>query len=238
MNEGTEENSRKMNGSVFRNKQEVARLSGEAGSSKAQWRSMPEKKQQGDGCTSIKISIKGITQMSERMRIYTIRMEVEIVRRLSQGEIGNAESTYILGLMNNEICSVCYLLSLSDGNVIEVCKNTFQQTLGLKQSFIQTLQDRKNNGISIYKDKRDGNHRNTKFTSDDHDFVRSNITSFPKDVSHYGRAKTNKFYLCSDLAISRVYNIFTFLSPHSIVMEKFFRVVFRKDFSDLTFHKL
>ncbi|KAJ8878550.1 hypothetical protein PR048_019128 [Dryococelus australis] len=101
-----------------------------------------------------------------------------------------------------------------------------------------SLQDRKKKAISIYKDKSGVNHRNTKFTSDDRDSVRSYITSLPKDVSRYDRVKANKYYLSSDLTVSRIYKDFKTLYQDSIVTEKFFRDVFRKDFPDLAFQKL
>lgn len=51
-------------------------------------------------------------------------------------------------------CTMKYTIPNVEGGVNRVCKTTFQNILGVKHSFLQTLQSKKKQGSSVYKDAR------------------------------------------------------------------------------------
>ena len=98
-------------------------------------------------------------------------------------------------------CTVCYLIPFTDGHTRQVCKITFQEIFGVRHRFLQTLQGRKKNGISVYVDNRKGNAHRKTFNDSDQQKIKDHINSFPRDESHYGRAKSCKEYLSPDLNV-------------------------------------
>lgn len=128
--------------------------------------------------------------------------------------------------------------SVPDGkaNVVKVCKKTFIDIFKISPQKISKLVEKKQSGVTIYKDKR-GGAKNCKFTYNDRLMVRAHINLFPRDVSHYTRAKSDKEYLSPDLNISRLFKSFQSKNPTSIVTYKFYRKVFLKDFN-LSFRKI
>lgn len=130
---------------------------------------------------------------------------------------GNEQGTYALGFVQiSDIkqqrhgkydsagdsrcqCSASYFLLSEDGKTLQVCKLTFMTTFGLKHRFVQTLQSRIKKGISLYKDQRGINDRQSKFTENNRTMVIADINTYPRDISHYGRQKSKKECLSTDI---------------------------------------
>lgn len=96
-------------------------------------------------------------------------------------ENNSQQGTYILGLIqiteikrrrhgqysdishSHKQCTIKYTIPNDEGGVSQVCKTTFQNILGVKHRFLQTLQSKKKQGLSVYKDVRSYNALTKKF---------------------------------------------------------------------------
>ncbi|XP_050523772.1 uncharacterized protein LOC126895671 [Daktulosphaira vitifoliae] len=133
------------------------------------------------------------------------------------------QGTYILGLIqvteinrrrhgqyshpshSHKQCTIKYTIPNDEGGVSQVCKTTFQNILGVKHRFLQTLQSKKKQGLSVYKDARLGNPKRKSFSNENRQQIIDHINSFPRNASHYGRYKSKKEYLSPDLNYSRLF---------------------------------
>lgn len=62
------------------------------------------------------------------------------------------------------------------------------------------------------------------------------IDSFPRDVGHYNRDRSDKEYLSGDLNVNRLFKAFEKKYPGTKMSAKFYRTVFMKDIPNLSFH--
>lgn len=85
-------------------------------------------------------------------------------------------------------CTICFTVPDGQGHLKKVCKNTFKQISDISPQKITTLVRRKKAGFSTYKDKRVGV-RKFKYTLHDRNMVKEHINNFPKEQSHYTRAR-------------------------------------------------
>lgn len=129
--------------------------------------------------------------------------------------------------------------SLPDGNgdVIQVCKNTFMHVFAITKRRIETLVSAKKNGEVVFTEKRCNKAQKSKFTAADVDFVIDHVNSFPRDESHYERRKSNKVYLSQDLNINRLYRAFKEKYSDSNITYKFYYKTFKKKFPQVSFHR-
>lgn len=63
------------------------------------------------------------------------------------------------------------------------------------------------------------------------------MNSFPRDISHYGRSKSEKEYLSPDLNYSRLFLAFKNKYPNTKVSYAYYKKVFKKQFSNLSFRR-
>ncbi|CAH1114807.1 unnamed protein product [Psylliodes chrysocephalus] len=152
------------------------------------------------------------------------------------------QGTYLMGLINignikriaessRRQCSIFYTVSDGSGNLVLVCKGTFLNIFAITSKKIEILVKKKMSET----DKRKGNSQ-SKFTENDRQLVRYHIMSIPRDVSHYSRQKSEKEYLSPDLNIHRLHRAFLEKFPDSRVTYKYYRLVFLKDFPNLSFY--
>lgn len=98
---------------------------------------------------------------------------------------------------------------------------------------ITTLVKKNKHGESIYKERRRGL-KTYKFTANDRPLVKEHIDSFPRDVDHYNRNRSENEYLSGDLILNRPFQSFIEKYPNT---SKCCRSVFLKDFPNLSFHR-
>jgi len=129
--------------------------------------------------------------------------------------------------------------SLPDGNgdVVQVCKNTFMQVFAITKRRIETLVSAKKKGEVVFTEKRGNKAQRSKFTAADVDLVTEHVNSFPRDESHYGRRKSNKEYLSQDLNINRLYLAYKEKYSDSNVTYKFYYKTFKTKFPHVSFHR-
>lgn len=132
--------------------------------------------------------------------------------------------------------TITYVVPKGDGTLIPVCKKTFSDIFAITKKEIETLINKKKHGDTSFRDNRTS-HKSLKYTEEDVLRVREHINMFPRDESHYTRAKSTKEYLSPDLNIHRCYKAFNELHPGKQVTYKFYRKVFRRYFPDLKFKR-
>ena len=82
-----------------------------------------------------------------------------------------------------------------------------------------------------------GDLKTFKFTGNDRRLVKEHINSFPRDVGHYNRHRSEKEYLSGYLNVNRLFKAFKEKYPNSKISSKFYRSVFLKDFPNLSFSR-
>ncbi|XP_072399045.1 LOW QUALITY PROTEIN: uncharacterized protein [Diabrotica undecimpunctata] len=132
-------------------------------------------------------------------------------------------------------CTMSYTVPDGKGGLQKVCKQTFMKIFAITPQRITTIVKKKKSGDYMYTDKR-GGAKMFKFTVHDRRLVKQHINSFPRDVSHYNRLKSDKEYLSSDLNVHRLFRAFQEKNPCNI-SHKFYRSVFLKDFPNLSFRR-
>lgn len=133
--------------------------------------------------------------------------------------------------------TVCFSLPDGNGDVVQVCRNTFMHVFGISKRRIETLVKAKKNGEVVFKEKRGNKAQNSKFSAADVDLIIEHVNSFPRNESHYGRRKSNKEYLSQDLNISRLYRAFKDRHQDSNITYKFYYRTFKKRFPQISFHR-
>lgn len=135
-------------------------------------------------------------------------------------------------------CTMTYTVPSNTG-LVQVCAKTFKDIFSLTNRRLQTLNGKKKLGHVAYSDgrgKTPSSHKHKqKYTDDDWNLVREHIQSFPRQESHYGRNKSSREYLSSDLNFHRMHIAFTGKHPESKVEYRFYQRVFRKCFPNLYF---
>lgn len=78
-------------------------------------------------------------------------------------------------------CTIKYIIPNDEEGVNQVCKTTFQNIFGIKHRFLQSLQSKKKQGLSVYKDVRSNNAKRKSFSSENTQQIIDHVNSFPRD---------------------------------------------------------
>ncbi|CAH0407707.1 unnamed protein product [Chilo suppressalis] len=93
-----------------------------------------------------------------------------------------------------------------DNSVYNICKKCFLTTFDESNRFVQTICEKKIKCGNIISSER-GRAASCKKIHDDRlEFARQHILKFPAYESHYGRSKTSKTFLSSDLSLAKMYD--------------------------------
>ncbi|XP_055537300.1 uncharacterized protein LOC129725455 isoform X1 [Wyeomyia smithii] len=92
---------------------------------------------------------------------------------------------------------------------IRVCKKMFESTLNIKDKKTRCLSKKMifNNGMP-YDDQRVKNGGQRRVPMEHIKYIENHINSFPAYASHYGREKSSKMYLSSDLSIAKMFRLY------------------------------
>lgn len=164
-----------------------------------------------------------------------------ILNRMELVKIGRRRhGTYTDPSESRRQATLQYIVPTCSG-VRQVCSATFKSIFAISSRRLQTIQTKKKMGCAAYRDERGKNPQShahkRKYSEDDRSLVKQHINSFPREESHYGRTKTRKEYLSSDLNVSRLYLAFKGLYPDSNITQKYYRQVFIKDFPNISFRR-
>lgn len=129
-----------------------------------------------------------------------------------------------------------YTVPNGEGELIQVCKGTFRKIFSLSEKRVQGLVTLKQTGNPMYTENRGNKIKHRKFSESDKQTVCEHINSIPREISHYGRTKTNREYLSSDLNITRLYRSFKKKYPDTPITYRFYYLTFKENFSKLSFH--
>lgn len=131
--------------------------------------------------------------------------------------------------------TVKYTLRDGEGDVVEVCKKTFCDVFKITKRRVATLIQLKKSGSIEYVETRGNKKTNRKFTLDDEKQVVDHINCFPREESHYCRAKTNLQFLSQDLNIRKMFIAFQSSFSDTHITERYYREIFNKKFKSLRF---
>lgn len=93
--------------------------------------------------------------------------------------------------------TISYVMPKGDGTLVPVCKKTFMDVFAISKKEIETMIRKKKHGDTSFTDKRTS-HKTSKYTELEVLRVKDHINMFPRDESHYTRAKNSKEYLSPD----------------------------------------
>lgn len=125
------------------------------------------------------------------------------------------------------------------GGMVKVCKHMFLSTLDVTDKKVRCLSEKKVKGQGVAADDQRCTNSNRNPISDEGiAFIKRHIQSFPAYSSHYGREKSTKKYLSSDLNVSIMYDLYkescaADCIPH--VHYNTYRIIFRS--MNLSFKK-
>ena len=140
-------------------------------------------------------------------------------------QLGNHDSQnkYLYGLIErtmpkrkvpsaktSRVNSFVYRLRLSNGNHVQICKQTFCQVHGIGKRRVENLCTAMTSGVLSCSDGR-GKHANRPHALSESlkEQVRQHISSFPSRESHYSRqSNKNRKYLPEGLSIARMYRLY------------------------------
>lgn len=131
--------------------------------------------------------------------------------------------------------TVFYTVPKGAGEIVQVCRKTFEEIFDVTHRKIQTLSEKKKAGQLVYEEKRGNKKMHRKYTEEDESKIVDHINMFPRDVSHYTRNRSSKQYLSPDLNIHRLYLAFKRMYPDINITYRFYSQVFKKRFPDLSF---
>ncbi|XP_065090549.1 uncharacterized protein LOC135711607 [Ochlerotatus camptorhynchus] len=95
------------------------------------------------------------------------------------------------------------------GGPVKVCKLMFMATFDLKDRKVRTLANKLVLGQGVASDDmRKGNCSRKQISPEHADYIIKHIKSFPAEESHYGREKSSRLYLSSDLNVQRMYELY------------------------------
>lgn len=90
-----------------------------------------------------------------------------------------------------------------------MCKQMFMATFDIHDRKIRTIAAKKIVGAGVAADDGRLTNASRLTVSEEHkEYIRSHILSFPSYTSHYGRAKSERLYLSSDLSIAKMYQLY------------------------------
>ncbi|XP_062542476.1 uncharacterized protein LOC134210447 [Armigeres subalbatus] len=95
------------------------------------------------------------------------------------------------------------------GGMVRVCKTMFLSTLDICEKKARCLAEKKirNDGVAL-DDRRCFNTFRNPISKEHMAYIKNHIESFPSYSSHYGRAKSTKKFLSSDLNIAKMYDLY------------------------------
>lgn len=134
--------------------------------------------------------------------------------------------------------TIRYTIPDGEGDVLEVCRKTFLDIFGFTARRVATLIKFKKAGSMEYVEKRGNKLKHRKYNEVDEQSVVDHVNSFPREVSHYSREKTDKEFLSQDLNVHRMYAAYSEKFPESKVTYRFYSKVFKKYFPNLRFRQL
>lgn len=121
---------------------------------------------------------------------------------------------------------------------VRVCKSFYMATIAVGSSFIDNAMKGKEDGCFKGTDKRGKHVPYNKTSSDQKQFVKEHINSFPKVAGHYTRKDTNREFLGPELSVSKMYQLYKesciekAIDPVKLSM---YRKIFNENFN-LSFH--
>ncbi|KAG8299989.1 hypothetical protein J6590_071925 [Homalodisca vitripennis] len=86
--------------------------------------------------------------------------------------------------------TVFFTIPDGNGNHIQVCNQTFKEIHAITRRRVETLVKAKKTGDVTYVERRGNTTKERKYNSDDVKRIVAHIDSFPKEESHYTRAKS------------------------------------------------
>ncbi|KAK7603319.1 hypothetical protein V9T40_003318 [Parthenolecanium corni] len=137
-------------------------------------------------------------------------------------------------------CSIRYTIPMGD-DLIPVCKRTFMRLFSLSQCRLQLLIERVKKGeVSFvsHAGKNPRSHvRQRKYNEETRNAVIMHVMQFPREVSHYSRAKASGEYLSPDLNVTRLHAKFKEDNPGTVLSQRNYRRTFKQYFWNLSFHR-
>ena len=119
----------------------------------------------------------------------------------------------------------------------QVCEKTFLEVHGITKRRVETLVKAKNRGDVTYIECRGNKSRERKYTAEDVKRIIEHIESFPKEESHYTRAKSSNLFLSQDLNYNKMHEAFVELHPNNMVKYAYYKKILRENFPKLRFHR-
>lgn len=132
--------------------------------------------------------------------------------------------------------TVWYTVPNGKGELVNICKTTFAGIFALGHKRLQILIGKKKSGDLSFTDKRTRHYPGT-LTDEDMSNVRNHINDFPRESSHYSRARSSKEYLSPDLNVARMHSHYKMMYPQSTVSYMSYRKVVLRDFPHLSFQR-
>lgn len=133
--------------------------------------------------------------------------------------------------------TIFYSVPSGSGETIQVCKKTFMEIHGITKRRVETLVKAKKRGDIVYTERRGNKKQHRKYTEDDENRIVNHINSFPKEESHYTRAKNSKEYLSQDLNYHKLYQAFMEIYSNCSVTYRFYTDTVKKYFPKLRFQR-
>lgn len=100
-----------------------------------------------------------------------------------------------------------YFLALPGGSEVRVCLKLFCNTFGITPRRVQLLGEKILEGKMDLSEKRGGS-RTSQNLQEWRNKIIEHISSFPSEIGHYNRSKTESKYLSPDLNVSKMYRAF------------------------------
>ena len=145
-------------------------------------------------------------------------------------------------LKRKKTVSVKYTIRKKNGEVVPVCAASFQGVSGMSKDRLSYLASRFHSGGKLPKEMRGGD-RTGKDHKDLTIAIKNNIKKYKCRESHYGRGKSKRGYLSSDLTVKKMWKIFCderknsglklcSLSKYKHIFYKCFNLSFRTPHTD------
>lgn len=143
------------------------------------------------------------------------------------------QNSYLMGLLNISVIKrrrhgsytdpeasrrqATIYFTIPDGTGVhkQVCKKTFLEVHGITKRRVETLVKAKKRGDVTYIERRGNKSRERKYTAEDVKRIIEHIESFPKEESHYTRAKSSNLFLSQDLNYNKMHEAFVELHPNN-----------------------
>ncbi|XP_039276452.1 uncharacterized protein LOC120349791 isoform X1 [Nilaparvata lugens] len=157
-------------------------------------------------------------------------MSVCEVKRRRHGTYTDAESS-------RRQATIFFTVSNGKGETLQVCRRTFLEIHCITKRRVETLVKAKKSGDIVYIERRGNKKQHRKYSELDEQQIVNHINSFPKEESHYTRAKNSNEYLSQDLNYSKLFFAFKELHPNSLITIRFYTDMVKKHFPKLKFQR-